>query len=621
MTSPLGWEWQLTPFTPILFAAGGVMLAIAGYSYRHREETGARAFAVLMGATALWATTYGFQHAGATEATKRFWANLVHVGVAIVPVAWVWFTLRLTARERWLRLRVLVGLSIVPAIYIALVWTNEYHLLVREPMGLEQADYGSFLVWRQEFGPAFWAHAAYGYSLVVAGTLLLAHLFIWSPAVHRRQATLLVVGAVMPAVINVVHHAGFNPVGNFDLTPFSFTISGIIFLFAIFHYRLFDLAPVARAMVLDTLEEGILVVDQTDRVVDLNGAATDLLRTDRDAAIGTQFDRLLPADAVPTTSPRNQGDDESVPKTVQGRPSAVADQLLAPDDAEPTCELLVETGGDRQFLHFAARPVRDVRGDRIGRTVVVRDVTQTRELQAEVDATLERLRQSNAELEAFASVISHDLQGPLRTTERYLSLLEDEIETDESELLAVAQENAQRAQEMVADLLEYSKIDQSGVQFESVDCNEVLEAVLEGLRFEIEDRNATVTVEDLPTIDGVEHLLTRLFQNLLQNALTYAGDDPPHIHIAAEEDHGDWAITVRDEGIGMDENTAERVTELFVRGNRTDDHDGTGMGLAICKKITTVHGGDLSIDSAPGEGTTVTVTLPATQEATSPQPA
>ncbi|WP_440766220.1 sensor histidine kinase [Natronorubrum sp. DTA7] len=598
MFPTIGWEWQFTIFTPILLAASLVMGTVGTYAWYNREATGAVPFAVLMAGSTLWAFAYALQLAGANVATKVFWANVVHVGVAIVPVAWLCFTLQFTGRGHWLTRRSVLSLSTVPAVYVVLVFSNEYHRLVREPLGVEAVADASLLIFRQSFGPAFYTHAAYGYALMIAGVVLLVQLLFWSPRVYRRQVGLLLFGAFLPMATNAIHHAGFTPVPNFDLTPFSFTVTGLAFFTAIYYYRLLDLTPVARNIVVDNLREGVIVTDRHGRVVDLNDAAERLLGLSSDT-IGTRLDAVASARSAAFEPPES---DETVEH-----------------------ELVVESDGNRRFLHLSSGPIYDVRRELVGRSIVVRDVTETRELEAEVDATIERLRRSNAALETFTGVVSHDLQGPLRTTERYLSLFDrdhgESVDEDGDALLKVAHENTTRMQAMITDLLRYSRIDSSDADFTPVDCDRLLADVLETLRFDVDAREATVVCAPLPTVPGVEHQLRRLFQNLLSNALAHSGVESPEIRVTATRTGEDWTVAVSDDGVGIEPGALEHVFELYTQAGQSatavgtesepKSGGGTGMGLAICRKIVDHHGGTIDIDSEPGRGTTVSFTLPA----------
>lgn len=614
------WQWQYTPYTFVLLGGGGMMAAISVYAWRNRDVTGASSFAVLAGATALWSVAYALQIAAATPELTAFWANVNHIGVAMVPVAWVYFALQFTARERWITHRSIIALSAVPAVYVGLVWTNGFHFLVRDPIDLQPVAGEALLVSQHGFGPAFWFHTAYGYGLMLVGFLLLAHLLLWSPRVYRRQVAILLFGALLAVSTNLAFHLGLGPAPYLDLTPFSFVVSGTIFFVAIYRYRLFDLTPIARPLVLDTLHEGIIVVDMDRRVVDSNRSVDRLLEIDSSLVIGHRFERL------PMAQHTFVGDASDIDPLTAQSVGTVADETTRDTDNSVDPEtttlasqsfpiegvIILEDGDEHRYLEVTSRVVADVGGKALGWSLTFRDVTETRRLQAEIEATLEQLRRSNNELDSFASVVSHDLREPLRTTERYLSMLEEthvhELEGDGEKLLEVAHRNTRRAQAMIDDLLAYSRIDGEHHSFDAVDCETLLEELCTTLQFEIEDRDATVDVGTLPTVYGVEHLLRRLFQNLLTNALEYAGEKPPKITVRGEKTDDGVRLTVSDTGTGIDPAHADHVFELFNRGDRTDG--GTGMGLAICQKIAAVHDGSISLESTPGVGTTFTVVLP-----------
>ncbi len=229
---------------------------------------------------------------------------------------------------------------------------------------------------------------------------------------------------------------------------------------------------------------------------------------------------------------------------------------------------------------------------------------------------IDELQASNERLEQFAYAASHDLQEPLRMISSYLQLIESRytevLDEDGKEFLAYAIDGAERMREMIDGLLEYSRIETRGDPFEPVDLDVVLSDVLEDLQFSIEEHDAEITAESLPTVMGDASQLRQVFQNLLENALEYSGDDPPRVHIDAERTGDEWTISVSDSGIGIDVDDNERVFEVFQRLHTPEEHTGTGIGLALCRRIVERHGGEIWVDSEPGEGATFWFTLPAT---------
>ncbi len=233
--------------------------------------------------------------------------------------------------------------------------------------------------------------------------------------------------------------------------------------------------------------------------------------------------------------------------------------------------------------------------------------------QEELEQLVADLEESNERLEQFAYAASHDLQEPLRMVSSYLQLLErrysDAFDEDAEDYLEFAVDGADRMRRMIDGLLQYSRIETSGEPLEPTDLDSILTDVLEDLQLRIEESAADVTSESLPQVEGDANQLRQVFQNLLKNAIEYSGDDPPRVHISAEETGDEWIISVHDEGIGIDPGDTNRVFEVFNRLHSHEEYDGTGIGLAVCERIVERHGGEIWVDSNPGEGATFSFTL------------
>ncbi|RQG91619.1 PAS domain S-box protein [Natrarchaeobius halalkaliphilus] len=228
--------------------------------------------------------------------------------------------------------------------------------------------------------------------------------------------------------------------------------------------------------------------------------------------------------------------------------------------------------------------------------------------------SVEELRAETRRLEQFAYAASHDLQEPLRMVSSYLQLIErryeDALDEDGTEFLAFAIDGAERMREMIDGLLAYSRVETQGNAFEPVDLDAVLEDVLVDLEVKIQETDAEVTTAGLPTVEGDESQLRQVFQNLLDNAIEYGGD-APRVHVAAERSGSAWTVSIRDNGIGIDPEQDEQIFEVFERLHGRDEHGGVGIGLAICERVVERHGGEIWVESEPGDGTTFSFTLPA----------
>jgi PAS domain S-box-containing protein len=258
-------------------------------------------------------------------------------------------------------------------------------------------------------------------------------------------------------------------------------------------------------------------------------------------------------------------------------------------------------------------------GQQIGQFVErERAEEELRRTAAKLARQADQLARSNAELQQFAYVASHDLQEPLRMVASYTQLLarryRGKLDQDADEFIAFAVDGATRMQALINDLLAYSRVGTRGKEFTLTDCTAVLERVLGDMGPTISEAGAIVTYDPLPTVMADGSQLGQVFQNLIGNAIKYRREEPPRIHVAARRVADEWIFSVADNGIGIEPQYFERIFVLFQRLHGKGEYPGTGIGLAICKKIVERHGGRIWVESEPGKGSTFFFTLPARTE-------
>ncbi len=225
------------------------------------------------------------------------------------------------------------------------------------------------------------------------------------------------------------------------------------------------------------------------------------------------------------------------------------------------------------------------------------------------------LKRSNAELEQFAYVTSHDLREPLRMITSFLQLLErrykDQLDEDANDFIGYAVNGAKRLDAMINDILIYSRVAKKGRSLSNVDMNLVIEKTFLNLKTSIDETNTIITYDPLPTLVVDEQLMVQLFQNLVSNAIKYRSEKNPQIHISAEKIDSQWLFSVEDNGIGISEDHLERIFVIFQRLHTREEYEGTGIGLSIVQKIVHQHGGEIWVKSTLGKGSTFFFTIPA----------
>jgi PAS domain S-box-containing protein len=272
-------------------------------------------------------------------------------------------------------------------------------------------------------------------------------------------------------------------------------------------------------------------------------------------------------------------------------------------------------GDTVKWVHEQAELEFDPQGKLLSGFGTTQDITARKQLEEEREQLLVQLVRSNRELEQFAYVASHDLQEPLRMVASFTRLLErrykDKLDQDAREFINYAVDGALRMQKLIDDLLAYSRVGARDIPFEPTDCNHLLKQALCNLRVAIEENQAVITSDALPTITCNASQMAQLFQNLISNAIKFRGAETPRIHISAQYKQDEWLFSLQDNGIGIDPRYKEQVFKIFQRLHSRDEYAGTGIGLALCMKIVELHKGKIWLESELGKGSTFYFTLPA----------
>ncbi|MGC2751893.1 MAG: PAS domain S-box protein [Candidatus Acidiferrum sp.] len=343
---------------------------------------------------------------------------------------------------------------------------------------------------------------------------------------------------------------------------------------------------------LEAAPDAMVVVNQNGAIVLLNVQAEKQFGYSRDELVGQKVKNIIP-----------EGFAERL----------VADALRSVEDAlAQQIGTGIELNGKRKNgsefpIEIMLSPLESAEGILV--TMAVRDITTRKKAEADLLSKVEELNRSNEELGQFAYIASHDLQEPLRMVASYTQLLsrryKGKLDSDADEFIAFAVDGASRMQRLIQDLLAYSRVGTKGRDLLDVSSEEALQRALINLRHAIEEKGALVTHDPLPPVLADEMQLIQLFQNLVGNAIKYQSSGIPKVHISAVKNGGKkWTFSVRDNGLGIDPQYFEKIFGMFQRLHKREEFAGTGIGLAICKKIVERHGGNISVESRLGHGST-----------------
>jgi len=342
----------------------------------------------------------------------------------------------------------------------------------------------------------------------------------------------------------------------------------------------------------------LVAIDSKQNITLMNKRGCEILGYDEEEIIGKNwFDNFVP--------------DNDRERVKEGFLQLISGEIEPMEYFENT--VLTKSGTVRSIA-WHNTVIKDEEGNIVGTLSSGEDITERKKTEKELNNLTEELKRSNADLEQFAYSASHDLQEPLRVIEGFVKLLskryKGKLDAKGNEFIEFTIEGVQRMKMLIKDLLEYSQIGMKNKKFSLVDSSMPLALALANLQRSIEENKAVVTYDALPKVLADSSQLSRLFQNLIGNAIKFNGNELPKIHISAELKGEEWIFSVSDNGIGIDPKNFDRIFTVFQRLHAREEYEGTGIGLAICKKIVERHGGRIWVESEFGKGTTFYFTLP-----------
>lgn len=568
----------------VILAPLGVisLLGVTVYLWRYRQTSSVPSFIWLVMASLGWLVFNLLELLASSGAGTLTLAKLTYIFIASAPLVWLAFAFEYTGKQEWLAPRRFGPLCIIPALTVVLALTNDFHGLIWDSYEFLRA--GRFLAMRvTRYGPAFWAHTVQAYMVMFVGAFLVAREGISSFRLYRRQSIWLVLGAIAPLLANVVYILHLIPGQTKDFSAISFAMGGILYTVGVVRFQLFDLKPIARNQLIDSMSDAMMVLDQQSRIVDLNPAAEALLRKPADEVVGRR-----PTEVRPSWDP-----------------------IVGEFRHKTAVHVEIQTNGEggARWYDLRISPLADRQGRPTGRLVVLHDITARKQVEAERERLI-------ADLDSYAHTVAHDLKNPLSLIAGYANLMQEDLPImsveEAQETLDVIVRTTFKMTDIVNALLVLAstrRVDELDVQ--PLDMAGILADVQERLAPALSDSEAVLIVpDDWPVALGVGLWVEEVWVNYVSNALKYGGS-PPRVELGAEPaPDGMVRFWVRDNGPGV---SAEQQATLFVEFTRMNARraEGHGLGLSIVKRIVDRLGGEVGVESVPGQGSTFTFTLPA----------
>ncbi len=578
---------SLSLLVPVLLSA--ILFVEA---WRPRYKPNGRVLGLIMLAVAWWSLAYGLELASTEKEQMMFWLKAEYLAIPFISPLMLLLVLRITdLKGGLLRPGHFAYLLVIPIVTMFLAVTNEFHNLYYS--AIQFVDKGSIKLLNLSFGPWYYVHVIYSYVLIFYGLFVLVRKLFYQHALFRKQLLFLLLAVSIPLIVFSTYFLGFMPVDNLDPTPFAFAVSGVAMSISIMRFRMLDLMPIAREHVFQSMGDGLVVIDKKQRLVDCNPYALSIFNWSN-PPYGTNVGVLWRA----------------YPELIN---------CFMKQD-EGTCEVSIEINGETKVFLTSASDINNHKHQRVGKLIVIHDITHRFLLQQKVRLNEEKLRVLNNEKDKLFSIIGHDLKGPISS---FISLTD--IFTDESYGLTVPEmqdmavkmnESARSLFGLLENLLQWSRMQREEVIVDKdiVIIKQLFEKAINLFKEQISAKSLTI-VDKLSSSHSVfadENMLFMVIRNLLSNAIKFT---PRKGVITIEgycpEEHLTGFI-VCDTGIGIPKTMLD---SLFVFDDKigrqgTEGEASTGLGLILCKEFVERNLGHIVVESEVGKGSCFRVVLP-----------
>ena len=584
-------SWKFTPIVLPLLIALLIAIFVLVYVWQRREMRGARPLLPLMTGIVIWLISSTVEGLFFDYASRLFWVNVQYVGIVMVPTAWFMFSMVYTDRAAFLSRRNLTLLLVMPIITLLLVWTSTWHSLFRISLSLNTS--GTYPVWEWEPGLGFWLHTIYSYIMLIAGTVIMLQAYRQSSHLHRRQIGIMLIGAIVPWIANILFVVVRSSV--IDYTPIAFLISGSMVAWGIFKAGLVEITPIIRKRVIDEMQDGMLVLDEQNRILEANPAVLDMLGVKEDV-LGQPIVQVM----------------ARWPESLR--------QFRGKEMAQAEISLPLASQETRHY-QISLSPLHDKKGQRTGRLVMVHEITRQKQTEASLKRAKEVAEAANRAKSTFLATMSHELRTPLAAIIGYSELIQEKSELWGYEKivpqLGKIGTAAHHLNSLIGDILDLSKIEADRIEIvkSTFSIPTLITEIIGTVQPQIDKNDNILEVslaDDLGNMQTDRTKMRQILLNLLGNAAKFTHNGTIWLTVCRDEVLNCILFTIKDTGEGIPEEMLAKIFQPFVQVNSsfTRVHGGSGLGLAISSRFCQMLGGTIEVTSKLEKGTTFLVKMP-----------
>lgn len=574
-------------YLSIILLAGGLLALFLGIEIFRKKSKSTRWFGLVMISIAIWSISYGFEINSHSLDSISFWINLEYLGIATLPAFWIIFVINYADKSQWLNFKFYLILFTIPVVTILLVWTNPWHHLHYAEIEIANIDEFPLL----EITPGVWYRVltTYFYLMLAWGFYLLVYSFRRSDQLFKTQNFIILVGAFIPWLVNIFYLLGFRPFDHLDLTPFSFLLTGFVIWYGLLKVKLFSMVPIARGKVLESMHEGVLVLDNHGRIIDTNGIMTEIIDTAEGSMIGQKLIELIP-------------DERKLHNSVEKRVSRKV-------------EFKTNATGSERIFEISINPLLNPNGKYKGAVLLFWEITQHKKDAFSLRQQADQLEELNQLKNKLFSVISHDLRSPLSNLLQLITMLnEKKISPEEYHVfLPSVTQNLRYTSGLLENLLSWTRSQMNSIKIKSewFDLQELIHESILLIEKQALDKGI-ILINDVKSKSFAfadKAMIELVLRNLLSNAIKFchSGD---HVNISAKVDLHEITVCVKDTGIGISKEDQQNLFSMNIFSKQgTAKEKGAGIGLVLCKDFIDKNNGRIWVQSEKGKGSTFCFSL------------